>query len=128
MVSLDFITISIAAIVGLLFQILWYSPIFFGKIWLRLQNISKTENIVGKFFASFITLFVMSFFLALMQRYLDVTSFWDGVISGVIIWLGFLLPLDVFSIIWGKKHFKVLLIDTSCWLCVFLLMGAILAG
>ena len=59
---------------------------------------------------------------------MGVTSFWDGVIAGGIIWVGFVLPTQASLLIWEKRSWKLFLLDNGNWLIGLIVMGGILAG
>lgn len=128
METINLLDVTIATTIALLFQAMWYSPIFFGNLVKKLSHEAMSKHLIWKFFFSFIVLFVIAFFLGLMQHYMGVTSFWDGIISAGVIWLGFVVPVYGYSLIWSKKKLALFFIDIGCWLCTFLLMGTILAG
>jgi len=80
----------IAAIIGLIFGYLWYSPLFFGNVVKKIYSTSRKKSVVISL--SFLLLLVVSYFIAFLEIYLKVTSFWDGVVTGILLWIGFILP------------------------------------
>lgn len=130
MLHVDFLTVFIAAIVYMVISLAWYSPFLFGNMWLRLSKLESKDvrNKPLAIFCNFIIALILSYFISLIEIFLDVTSFWDGVIAGFIIYLGFVFTTQFTKVIWVKKTFKLFLLDNLCWLLSIMVMGGILAG
>ena len=130
MVYVDLLTVFIAAIIFVILSGFWYSSFLFGDIWLRLKNIKK-RDVKGKalfFLGRLLIALVIGYFLAFFEGYLGVSSFWDGVIAGFLIWVGFILTVQITNFLWVPQGFKLFLIDTSFWLVSLLIMGGVIAG
>ena len=130
MVYIDMLTVLVSSLVFLVIGCLWYSRLVFGRIWERYgcNKFLETKRKWLAFLLSFLFAFILAYFLALIEGYLDVTSFWDGVIAGFLIWVGFILPANVFFVIWERKSFFLFLLDMGYWLIGLMIMGGILAG
>ena len=128
MIALDYLTILIATIISMILAFLWYSPIFFGNIWLRLAKVEKCKMHWSKVAFSFVNTYIQALFLAIVEGYFAATSFWDGVIVGFIVWLGFIATTQLSGILWAKKSFKLYLLDNGFWVLSYMIMGGILAG
>ncbi|MBN1915049.1 MAG: DUF1761 domain-containing protein [Parachlamydiales bacterium] len=130
MISLDYLTIIVAAIVNVILGFLWYSPYVFGRLWLQLIHRHEKEMKITFFslLGGIIISLFLSFFLALVEAYMGVTSFWDGVVAGFIVWFGFVLPTQFSIVLWEKRPIKLFFIDNGIWLLGMLVMGGILAG
>lgn len=126
MLSIDFLTVIVAAVIALIISILWYSPMLFGSMLLK-QNL-KAKNWLLFVTLLFPILVLMSFFLAVIGFYLNVASFRDGAILGLFIWLGFVLPPHLFSVFIAKKGWKVFFLEDGIWLINLALLGGIVGG
>lgn len=130
MVHIDFLTILVAAIVYFIIGIAWYSPYLFGSMLLRLRGIDK-KSIRKGFFSylySFFVALILSYFLSLLEIYMGATSFWDGVVAGFVLYLGFVFTTQIPSIIWIKNNYKIFFIDNFFYCVSFMVIGGILVG
>ena len=94
-------------------------------------NDIKTKDVRNKvlaIFLNFLVAIILSYFISLLEIFFDVTSFWDGVIAGFIVYLGFVFPTQITKVVWVKKTFKLFLVDNVCWLLSIMVMGGILVG
>lgn len=127
-VYIDMLSVFLAAIIGFVFSWLWYSSFLFGPLWLRLQKKEKQKCKIISLLTSFFYFYVISYGIAFFQQYLQVTSFWDGVLSGVLFWFVFIATTHLAISIREKRNIKIFLLEQLHWLIIFLLIGGILAG
>ncbi|NGX56059.1 MAG: hypothetical protein K1060chlam5_00293 [Candidatus Anoxychlamydiales bacterium] len=129
MKNFDFITILFSSVIYFILYICWHQNFLFGKIYKKLESKKiDTKNKYLKYLFLFITIYVFVFFFAVFEVILSVTSFWDGVFFGFIIWLAFIMPHNLFLVIFKKRTFKLFLLDNTLYLLSIILIGAILAG
>jgi hypothetical protein len=128
MVHIDFITALIASVVSMILAFVWYSPFLFGNLWIKLTQNKNAKMPMSKMFFALINTFIQAVFLHIIVSYMGATSFWDGVIVGFIVWLGFVATTQFSGVLWGKKPFALYLLDNGFWLISFIVMGGILAG
>jgi len=124
---MTFLAIVVSAVVGMVVGALWYSPLLFGKTWMKLMGLTKSsmdkakKKGMGKsYFTMFISLLVMAYALSL---FLNV----DGLMGAFWIWLGFIATIMFGSVIWEGKPLKLYFINVFHWLAVILVMGTILS-
>lgn len=145
-VSLNYWAILVAAIVNIVLGFLWYSPLLFGKPWMRLMNIdkkkmneSKKKGMTKNYIVMIISTLVMTYILAHFVSYIRTLNF--SILSapatfGFIfsqafqlafwIWLGFVATVMLGSILWEGKPVKLYLINAFYYLVSFILMAVIL--
>ena len=129
-VQIDWLVVSIGAILNMVIGFLWYSQWLFGPIWMKLsKHTSKEMKGDWKTWVSgLIVSFVIVFFLALFEGYVGVTSVTDGMCVGFLAWLGFVATTQISSVIWCKKPFKLFLIDTGHKLLSFLVISGFIGA
>lgn len=127
MKNIDIFTVLFASVIYLIMFIVWYSKFLFGKIYEELSN-KEIKKSFFRYLYVFIFTFIISYVLALLEVLLGVSTFWDGVFLGFMVWLGFVVSHSVFSIINSKNNIKLFLIDNALYLLALLIMGGILAG
>lgn len=121
---LDWIAILIAALLNKLIGFFWYSKWIFGPIWHTLGG-AKQRVKFAHFWGVLVSL-TIAFFLAFFEAYLGVTTVSDGVFVGFCVWLGFVFTTQLSALIWSRGQLRLLVLDTSCKLLSFLVMGGIL--
>jgi len=131
--GLNYYAIVLAAVVSFMFGWLWYG-VLFSKAWL--EAVGKTEDELKAadavsplpFVISFIALLIMAWVLAGVVGHFGQgqVTFKNGVISGALLWLGFVITtLTVTYAFQGAKR-ALTLIDGGHWLGVLLLQGAVI--
>jgi len=129
-----YLVILISAIISMVLGSLWYSPILFGKQWIKLMGISKKDMEKNKnkgmiksyivlFISSLVTIYVLSMFTSL----LGASTFSQGMMIGFWVWLGFFATTMLGSVLWEKKPFSLYTINVSYHLVNLLIIGGILA-
>jgi Protein of unknown function (DUF1761) len=117
----------------------WHSPVLFGNTWMKImggcdkytkEEMQKIQKEMGKFYA-------LQFFLTLLTMfvlYQNIKYFGgkNGVSYAFFMWLGYVLPVQVSSVIWGstdKKWWcKQIGILAGLQLLVFLIAGYIFSN
>lgn len=85
------ISIFVSAVVGFAVGALWYSPILFGKKWMRLKQVNKDsfeDDMKTAMFKGFVIQLVMSYALYIFVIAFGVSSFFSGVAIGLYASLG----------------------------------------
>ena len=135
MYTINFWPILISAIVSFGVGALWYSPILFGKDWLALMKISEKDiqdaqtktmwkSYAAHFVANILSVGVLAFIIAISQA----TDATDGTLLGLVMWLGFVVPVGVSNLLWRKDPMKLVLIDTLQTLANLVISGAIIGA
>ncbi len=129
-------TIIIAAIASFVFGFLWYGPLF-GKQWMSLMKMTPEDIAKGReqmggfagmarpmaisFICSLITAWVVKYLLPLSAA----VSFGGFFHVILLVWLGFLLPLNMNGYLWERKSLKLTLFNCAYSILSFLLVSAI---
>lgn len=127
MAHVDYFSVFVGALIFMIISSAWYSPFLFGNLWKKYVQ-KEIRKKTFAFTATFFVAVILSYFLSLVEIYFGATSFWDGVISGFIIYIGFVFPTQIISVIWCKETFKIFLIDNFCYLLSLMVMGGVLVG
>jgi hypothetical protein len=126
----DLYSVLIAAVLYTVIFVCWYSKWLFGSTWIKYSPL-KTEiqkNWWKKVFWNFLLGLGLAYFLAFFDASLQVTSVGDAMFSSLCLWLGFVLPTQLFAVIWHKKSVRVFFIETSGLLLSLLVMGGIIGA
>jgi hypothetical protein len=115
----------VAAIVGMTIGAFWYSPIGFGKVWMRLTGIEEPKGALRAFVVGLITMIMMSYSLAVCVDVFGAETLASGALVGGFIWLGFVATVTLGLVVWEGRRFSLYLINAGYYLVAFAVMGAI---
>jgi len=128
--------ILVASVVAFAIGALWYSPVLFGKEYMSLMKISDKEVAAAKakggmwklYVVQFITTVVMFGVLAFLIYASGTSNAKNGAFLGVLVWLGFPAMFDIGSLLWEKKPFKLVVIQSVVMLINLVIGGAVLGA
>ena len=135
-VEVSFLPVLLAAVIQFIIGGVWFSPLLFGNIWMKLSGItSKDMQKAKKAGASpirgyafmFAATIIMSYVLAHFVRYVTAETFSDGMWLGFWLWLGFIAPVQLGMVLWEGKPVKLYLLSTSYYLVALMISAGILA-
>ena len=128
MIFIDFMTVFVASLVYVAVKFFWFSSCLFGNVWKRLNSQHKPVSTVLNIIGNWVAAFILSYFFALTEIFLDITSFWDSVAVGFVVWFSFVFTTQITKVLWDRNCFKSFLIENGFFLLGFLLLSIILAG
>jgi hypothetical protein len=125
------LAVVVAAVVALVIGFIWYSPRVFGSRWMaylgttqaQLGNPGPTGIAVGVV-ASLLNAWV----LAVLSLNLGGKTLTDGVLLGVLAWLGFMATITAAQISFEKKPWGLWVLNNVHNLLVQVTMGAIVTA
>jgi hypothetical protein len=127
--TLNWFAVIVAALSNFLIGGLWYSPILFGKVWMKENNFSdddlKKGNMPKIFGLTFLFSVVMAFNLAMFLNDVSTTVSW-GAIAGFLAGFGW-VAMSIFTIgQFERKSVKYMLIHVGYVTSSFVVMGLII--
>jgi hypothetical protein len=124
--SINILAVIVAAFVHMVVGLLWFMPKVFGDAWAGLAKADLKPSsrwmpvgIIGHL--------LMALVLAIIINLAGATTVVDGLFIGILVWLGFIIPLEIGELIWEKIPFNLFLIRVGNHLIGFGLAGIILA-
>ncbi len=140
-ITVNMTAVIIAVVVNFIFGFIWYTPLF-GKIWAKEMGMDPNHKpssraMVGGMITMIIGQFLFAWVLANnMAAYNPLT--WGfppsdyppiGVagMAAVFTWLGFYLPVDIGTVTWEQKSWKLFGINTSYHFLTLLIAALIIA-
>ena len=134
----NYLTVLGAAFASFGLGALWYSPVLFAKPWMkemgidpsRMQSmkLTPTQAMVAGFVTALVTAYVLAHFV---EVWAQVTGGQMGIAEGFqlafYLWLGFVAPVMLGSILWEGKSWKLFFINAGYQLVALLLMSGILS-
>jgi len=129
--GVNYLAVVVAAVVALVIGFIWYSPRVFGNRWMaylgttqaQLGNPGPTGMLVGVV-ASLINAWV----LAVLALNLGGKSVTDGILLGVLAWLGFMATITAAQISFEKKSWGLWVLNNAHNLLVQVIMAAIVTA
>jgi hypothetical protein len=135
MENINLWSILVASIVAFVISAIWYSPILFGKEWMTLTGMSeddiqtaKSNGVVKLYVFQFIFTVISFCVLGFAMSTIGTNTGSDGAFLGLLVWIGFILPIGASNIMWEKKPFKLVLINTIGTLLTLVVGGAIIGA
>ncbi len=126
--SLNYLAIFAAALAGYFLGAFWYSPMGFGKSWLRLMDLNEEDlaDSMKPMIYTFLSALVKSFTLALVIFAFGAKTFVDGATVGLVVGIG-LISTSMFSdYMFGHWNLKLFAIQAGYRVCFVTLAGGIL--
>jgi hypothetical protein len=124
--NINLLAVVVAGIIHMVTGLVWYLPKVFGTTWSALTgkdlNPAKQWLPVGAFGHLLIALV-----LAVIINLANATTVLSGFLCGVLVWLGFIVTIQIGELIWEKIPFKLFLIRIGEHLLSLGLAGIILA-
>jgi len=133
--SVNYLAVLVATLAVFIIGWLWYSPMLFGNLWLRLSKVSQkditkaknkgmTHLIISGFIATLVTALVFEYLLDMF----GITDMYTGILLSLLLWIGFLVTSMLNSVLWEGKPFSVYVINIFHQLVCMIVMGAILTA
>lgn len=131
--STNWVTVFAAAVASMILGFLWYSPILFGKEWMELSGLTKTDMEKAKkkmFFTYGIASIVALITSFVLKQFIDlfyIVNLFDAVQLAFWIWFGFVATTLVGSILYEGKSWKLFIINSGYQLASIILMAVVLS-
>lgn len=129
--SINYLAVLVAALSTFILGGLWYSPMLFGKAWMRANNFSdadlQTFSKARMFGWSFVFSLVMAVNLAMFLADPKTNLTW-GMAAGALAGLGWVAMAVAIIAMFENKSWAYILINGGYMTIAFTLMGAIIGA
>ena len=126
---INWLAVTVAAIVYFIIHFLWYFPFAFGNLWLRL--VGKESEPKSKIIRDTIIMIPTSFFTVLfMEMMINLTgmnSIVSALILSIIIWIGFVATIAINQNNFNDRGVKLFFLEYGFYLVGFIIVAIILA-
>lgn len=109
--GINFLAIAIATIIDFVFGAIWYGPIF-GKLWGKIHGFDKLSKAVQQeMMKQMGPLYGVQFAVTLLTNvilaiFISYVPGWNAYALAAFIWLGFVVPAQVSSVLFGGTEPK----------------------
>jgi hypothetical protein len=147
--GMNWLGLGLAFVANLVIGFIWYAPWFpTGAAWVRMQgmdpkNMPKAPGgemaksmVLGMLIGPLLMLFVFTHnFWVYLDAFRNTAtggkagyklSIMDGIMGGVFTWLGFIVPLNLNSVAFDRKPWKLFFINTGYYLITLVVAGILL--
>ncbi len=131
---INFLAVLVAAVLTFIIGALWYSPVLFGKQWVKVHGYTEADmaemqrGVARTYSISFLCYVFMAFVLSILVALTGVASFIQGMWLGTLVWAGFVFTIGLTGNLFSKAAIGAFLIDTGYQLVYLTVMGGILAA
>lgn len=122
--------VLVAAVVNMAVGSFWYSKGLFGKEWAKLVG-RKLEDMSGGgtgYAVAAVGALVQAYILAHFVQYAGATTFWDGIVTGFWLWLGFVAVVTAVHLVFEGRSWALWKINAGYFLVILLINGGLLAA
>ncbi|MDO8514193.1 MAG: DUF1761 domain-containing protein [bacterium] len=133
MITVTFWPILAAGVASVLIGWVWYHPRVFGRAWMRAANLSPEVVESGKkkmpllAFVGLLASMLVAWIMNSLGQKIGIFD-WVGAVFDLALWLwlGFVAPVLLGSVLWERKPLKYYGINAGYWLVSFIVMAVIL--
>jgi hypothetical protein len=124
--DVNLLAVLVAGVSHMVTGLVWFQPRNFGNAWARLtgQELKPAKQWIA---AGIIGHQVIALVLAMIVYLANATTAAEGAIVGILVWIGFVVTLEIGELIWEKIQFKLFMIRIGNHLAALTIAGVILA-
>ena len=107
--DINFYAVFIAWIIHTASGLLWFQPKFFGNEWSNLtgKELKPAKNLIIPGLAGHL---VMILVLVIIIKLAIINNGAEGLLVGLLCWIGFIVPIEIGELIWEKIPFRLFLL------------------
>lgn len=131
-VNVDLVTVVVAAIAAFIVGMIWYSPMLFGKKYMKIMGVSEKDmaknkdKMMGIMVQSIIVSGVMAYVLAHVMAFSQASTFSDAVQGAVWMWLGFIATTTYMLVLYEKKSMDWWIMTAGHYLFALIAMALVI--
>lgn len=128
--AVNYVAVVVAAIVAVVIGFIWYAPPVFGGRWMAMLGRTQAElgNPGPSMALGILAALVNAWVLAVLAKTTHSATVGDGVVLGIIAWLGFMATITLAQGVFEKRPMGLWLLNNAHNVIVQAVMGAIVAA
>ena len=128
--TVNYFAVFIAAVASMFLGGLWYSPMLFGKLFMkeskRKEKDMKNAHPTKAYAITFLTTLITAYILAHFVDYVEATTVTSAFLLAFWVWLGFYATTATGSVLWENKSWSLYFLNVSYHLVALAIMAVIL--
>jgi hypothetical protein len=124
---INYLAVVVAGLAHMAVGMIWFHSRLFGKAWSELTGKDMTPA-VKWIPVAIVGHMAIAFVLAILMVFAGATTALGGLTVAVLVWLGFVVTLEIGELVWEKIQFKLFLIRIGNHLVALGLAGMILGA
>lgn len=125
--EINLLAVVLAWIIHKAMGLIWFRPKLFGNEWSKLTGM-ELKPAMKWIIPGFIGHFLMILVLAVLIRLTGANNIFDGLLIGLMAWIGFIVPMEFGELVWEKIPFRLFLIRIGNQLSGIAVSGIILGA
>lgn len=130
--DINYAAVLVSAIASTVVGALWYSPLLFGKLWMRLSGFSgaampEKSDVAKLYAASFMADIVTAGAVAILINAVNTFTVGEGLSLALLVWLGFVATTTLGTVLWERKPIALYILNNAFKLVSILIMAVILS-
>ena len=129
--NINYLAVLTATFITMILGALWFSPILFGKKWMKMMGFTeeqlKEDGSAKEMIISVFTSFVEAIVLASLIIMTGADTFFQGLHLGLMIGIGIIAMVNLSNAMFNRVPIKLWLIGSGYRLVYFMINGALLA-
>ena len=130
---INYLAVLVAAIAGWLVGAVWYGVL--GRPWMSAVGWTAADMTrpdgrrqmpIGPMIIAFVAQLIMALMLAGIIGHMGAPNVTNGIVSGVLVWLGFVITTIAVNNAFQKRKAMLTIIDGGHWLAVWVVQGIII--
>lgn len=130
--NINLVAVLVAAIVSMVVGLVWYSPWFFGKAWMKEIGITpgpeadaKKKGMWKTFLLSFLLTIVTSYVIAVVVNSMFMRDIYAALITGLTLSIGFIMSVRLNDKLFTPVSWTVFLISTGYYTISIVIMTVV---
>jgi len=131
-ISIDYLSVVVAALAGFILGWLWYMPLF-GKAYRSARGITAEMEAEGRkdmgktMTVIAVCLLIMAWALGVFVGYTHLVTWMQGLKLGALCWLGFAFTYGWIETMTSRRKMGAFFIDAGYWLVTMVVMAIIIS-
>jgi hypothetical protein len=126
-VRINYLAVVVTALLAFALSLLWYSPLLFGDIWIRLSHADPSAMPLWKKVLAPLRELITAFLLAQLIVRLRITDWKRGAMLGLALWFAFYAVQLAGAVVWDNRPWRLGAVHAGDWLMKMLLMSVLLS-
>lgn len=129
---MNLLSILLGAAAAMAIGMLWYSPLLFGKQWIKLSGFTPEQVAAGKaknmnktYTMAFLSAIAMSMGVHYFVQAVGALTFLEAAIVSTVAWVCFVSTTLFAAVLWESKHPMLFLLNSLHYLVSMLVMSLI---